>query len=231
MKTKSVTMAACSIVALSMVSARATLQVTDGNFSANPVQTNNVTGWFDTVNATPAYWWETTWAGPNVSPNGTPVLGLSYMFTTLNWAYQSIGVNDGALSSLGITYDVGSFTDAGGLRDLGVTFSVYRVDGTYAGGADNVDINGATGATLLDTVTIFSGPLNPGQMLTGQTVTLDISGSTGSQLFLRLQNAVGTVGEPWVAVDNLAVAPVPEPAAFALMGLGGLALLLRRRSA
>lgn len=219
----------CAAASLLAVPVHAALQVSDGDFEANTTQTTNVAGWFDTIGTNPNNWWEATWAGPNVSPDGTPVLGLSYMFTTLNWTYQSIGVNDSGLSSLPIRYDVGSFTDAGGPRDLGLTFSVYQVDGTYAGGADNVDIAGATGATMLDSVTVFTGALNPGQMLTGQTVLLNVSGSAGSELYLRIQNEVGTTGEPWTAVDNISV--VPEPSTFALLGVAGLlGLCLRRKS-
>lgn len=233
MKTRNKILGLGTVAALAVIPAHAALQVSNGDFSLNPTQTNNVTGWFDTVTVNTGSWWETTWAGPTVSPNGTPVMGLSYNNNTLNWAYQSIGINAGGLSAIGITYDVGSFTDAGAQRDLGLTFSVYQVDGTYAGGADNTDISGATGATLLDSVTVFSGLLNAGQMLTGQTVALNISGSTGSELYLRIENAVGaTTGAngPWTAVDNISVTSVPEPTTLALAGLGGMALLgLRRR--
>jgi len=216
MKTKALlTFAALGIYAATSYGG---LSVSNGDFENNPVQTADVVGWFD--RGVTGNWWESTWAGPTVSPNGTPVLGLSYMYQTLNWAYQSIGVNDGGLTSFALQYDVGSFTDAGGPRDFGLTFSVYKVDGTFAGGADDVDLVGAAGATLLDTITVFSGALDPGQMLTGQTVSFNIAGSAGSELFLRLQNEVGTVGEPWTAVDNIQI--VPEPSA---MALGGLSLL------
>ena len=82
---------------------------------------------------------------------------------------------------------------------------------------------------MLDSVTVFTGALNPGQMLTGQTVLLNVSGSAGSELYLRIQNEVGTTGEPWTAVDNISV--VPEPSTFALLGVAGLlGLCLRRKS-
>ena len=101
-------------------STQAALSITNGDFEADAAQTHNVTDWFDTITTgaqDSGYWWESTWAGPNVSPNGTSVLGLSYMFTTTNWAYQSIGVNDEGLTSLPLKLDIGSFTDAGGDRD------------------------------------------------------------------------------------------------------------------
>ena len=220
-------LAVCGIVAAAQT-AMASLMVTNGDFEADPVQTINVTDWYDTVTVNTSNWWETTWAGPNVSPDGTPVLGLSYMFDTTNWAYQSIGTNDSGALTLALKYDVGSFTDAGGDRDLGVVFSVYQNDGA-TGMDDNVDLAGLSGATLLDSVTTFTGAIGAGVMLTDQMVLLDISGSAGKELFLRLENAVGTVGQPWTAVDNIRIAP--EPASLALVGLGGLALLAvsRRR--
>ena len=98
---------------------------------------------------------------------GGPVLGLSYMNSALNWAYQSIGVNDTAITNLAIQYDVGSFTDAGEARDLGLVFSVYESDGSFSGANDS-DIAGASGVTLVDSITVYSGALSAGELLTDQ---------------------------------------------------------------
>ena len=106
---------------------QADLSITNGDFEADASQTNNVTDWYDTVNDIPDNWWESTWAGPNVSPNGTSVLGLSYMWQTTNWAYQSIGTNTQGISRLVVHFNVGSFADAGSLRDLGVTVGLYGI--------------------------------------------------------------------------------------------------------
>ena len=72
---------------------QAAIVITNGDFEDDATQTSNVTNWFDTVTVNTSNWWETTWAGPTVSPTGTSVLGLSYMWTTTNWAYQSVGTN------------------------------------------------------------------------------------------------------------------------------------------
>lgn len=190
---------------------QAALSVSNGDFEADTAQTSDVTQWYDTIGGTPANWWEATWAGPNVSPNGTSVLGLSYMSSSLNWAYQSIGVNDTAQSSIVVNYDVGSFTDAGGARDLGVTFSIYESDGTFVP-SNNVDIATAGGITLIDSITVLSGSLNPGAVAADQAVQLDISStSTTGELFLQIMNALGGVGEPWVAIDNVSLSESLPP--------------------
>ncbi len=182
---------------------QADLAVTNGDFEADAVQTSNVTDWYDTITATPANWWESTWGGPTVSPNGTSVLGLSYMNTTTNWAYQSIGTGNGR-SSLVVSYDVGSFTDAGGARDLGVTISVYESDGSFVP-ADNTDVDGAAGITLIDSVSTLHAAVAIGAVITDQTVTLDLSTAGSGELFLRFINYAGATGEPWTAIDNVQI--------------------------
>ena len=222
--------------------ANAALTITNGDMENGATPGANqadAVDWFDTITdgaQNSGYWWESTWYGDQVSPNGTSVLGLSFMFENTNWAYQSLGVNDGGLDSLDLQFDIGSFTDAGSVRNMGLTLSVYSVDGTYAGGANNTDIDGATGATLVDSVTLGPVDIASGAMLLGQTASLDISGTSGSELILRLENVPGstyvpgdgssTAGGPWVAVDNISI--VPEPASLVLIGLGGLAMLRRR---
>ena len=212
------------LMSLALVAAaQGSLAITNGDFEADAAQTYNVTNWYDTVTANTSNWWESTWAGPTVSPNGTSVLGLSYMFTTTNWAYQSIGVNDAPLSELYLSFDVGSFTDAGGSRDLGVTVSIFESDGSFVP-ADNTAITGAAGITLVDSISVLN-TLDPG-MMTSEVVMLDLSSAGTGDLFLQFENYVGQSGEPWTAIDNVRI--VPEPATMALLALGGLAI--RRRA-
>ena len=106
---------------------------------------------------------------------------------------------------------------------MGVTVSIYESDGTFVG-ADNTDVAGATGITLIDSVSNLYGSVAIGAYLT-DTITLDLSTAGSGELFLRFENYAGTVGEPWTAIDNVTI--VPEPVTLALLGLGGL--LLRRK--
>lgn len=208
---------------------QAAIVITNGDFQTNAPASNtwNVDSWFDTYptpdGQTNNWWWEATWYGPTVSPTGTSVMGLSYMFDTTNWAYQSVGTNSEALTELKLQYDVGSFTDAGVARDLGVTVSIYESDGTFVG-ADEVDVDGAAGITLIDSVSTLYGSVAVGTYLT-DIITLDLSTAGSGELFLRFENYAGTVDKPWTAIDNVQI--VPEPATLALLGLGGL--LLRRK--
>jgi hypothetical protein len=221
-------LAACSAMALT-ASAHASLQITNGDFQNNAPASNvtDVDSWFDPHTDTAGQWWRATWYGPTVSPNGTSVMGLSWMLQgTQNWAYQGIGVNDGGLSTLTLQFDVGSFTDANGARDMGITLSLFQ-SASFVG-ADNTDIEGAGGVTLIDTVNVTSGSLTPGTFVTKQ-VTLNLGSANGTDpLFLRFENYSTGTGDPWAAIDNVQI--VPEPTAFALVGLAGaLGLIYRRR--
>lgn len=219
----------CGSLALALAPAHAALQVVNGNFQNNAPAGNvgDVDSWFNSLpSGLSTEWWTGTWYGPTVSPNGTSVMGLGWINTTPHWGYQGIGVNDGALSSLNLRFDIGSFTDAGGPRDMGVTLSVYQSSSFV--GADNTDIAGAGGVTLIDTVNLTSGSLTAGQVVTVQTALNLTTANATDPLFLRLVNFSTGVGEPWAAIDNLSI--VPEPSTIALIGLGGLAMLLRRRS-
>ena len=229
MKRMMLLLAVCCLFLMGI--ARAELTITNGDFENSAPESNtwNVEDWFDTYPTADGqleennWWWEATWYGPGVSPTGSSAMGLSYMFEETNWAYQSIGTNSEGLTELTLRFDVGSFTDANKDRDLGVTVSIYQSDGTFVG-ADESDIAGATGITLIDSYSELN-MLASGTYIT-LTATLDLStANTTDELFLRFENYAGTVDEPWVAIDNVQI--VPEPASLVILGIGSL--FLRRK--
>lgn len=132
MMLKRIPLATCGLLIAASGSAHAVLAITNGDFQSNAPGSNvaDVDSWFDAAEngQTDGAWFLSTWYGPTVSPNGTSVMGLSWSGGSAapSWAYQLIGVNDGALGTLDLEVDIGSFTDAGGPRDIGVTFSVYQ---------------------------------------------------------------------------------------------------------
>jgi len=225
-------MIACALAALAAPASQAALQVTNGDFQNNAPANNtwDVDSWFNSLPTVTGQannsWWEGTWYGPTVSPNGTSVMGLGYMFATPHWAYQSLGINDAGASSLALQFDIGSFTDAGGARDMGITVALYQTDGSFTP-ADDVDIAGAAGVTLIDSVSLTSGALAPGESVT-RTANLDLSGANNSSpIFLRFINSPTGTGEPWAAIDNIQI--VPEPGTLAILGVAAAAGLVYRR--
>ncbi|MES2924299.1 MAG: immunoglobulin domain-containing protein [Verrucomicrobiota bacterium] len=191
------------------------LAITNGDFEtgapAAGANQPDVARWFDD-GPNPGNWWEGNWQGSLVSPffANKSCLGLSYLNATGHWAYQHIGTNSAGFQNLKIQFDAGSLTDATGVRNIGVTVSLYQSDGSFTG-ADNVDIATAGGVTLVSTFSVATGDLSAGQVLLGLNGTLSLAtANTTGPLFLRVSNYAAGTGEPWGAVDNLViVANVP----------------------
>jgi len=121
-------------------------------------------------------------------------------------------IEQGALTSthvmmLGQVWDPTNRVDsgAGGNRfKLVVDFDNLTIDGWYEGNAANVN-NG-----------IFTNAFNQNAITAGFSV---------DQIKITQRHGFGDVG----AVDNITIDYVPEPATIALLSLGGLACLLRKR--
>lgn len=207
--------------------AQAALAITNGDFSVAPSSDNqaDITGWYDYDSGN---FWEQSWLESGDTPFGPALAMAGGGFLGRAWAYQAIGTADGA-STLTVRFDYGSFADATVNRDLGVSWSVYAVTGAFVPG-QNVDVSGAAGVTLLDTVAVSSLAVAPGGNAGTATVALNLSAAAGSQLYLRVSNFSPTTNandNGYLWVDNVAL--VPEPSVALLAGLAGMGALRRRR--
>ena len=133
--------------------------------------------------------------------------------TLLDDDYYSFSITPGASAELDFTQ---------------FTFDIYKV----SGGAS------VTGR-LYSSIDAFTAELGNGTisaLTTWETKTIDLSGlapvTAATEFRLYLETG-GTFGPNGVKLDNLTldgdVTVVPEPSTTALLGLGGLALILRRR--
>ena len=154
-----------------------------------------------------------------------------------------------------ITMDIHRFNAGGG--DGGLTITGYASDGTTAlfsviagagGNYGQKDLSTASavmhpgGGNLRDnthddafadntltTITLTLSDFATGYVATADGGTTDLAGSyfaNGDIAFIALQ-AEGSKAR--FGIDNISVTVVPEPSSAALLGLGGLALILRRR--
>lgn len=209
-----------SIAGTLAIPAQAGLVVTNGDFEtpdiAASLQVQDVPDWFDsTVNFT-------SWhRGESADPqeNGTQMLALG----TNGFAYQSLGTMDASDGLLNWSLDKARFADGVATASLIVRF--------YAGNAVGAD---GTAITALGLTQI--GPditLDPfgtdasGTGVMTETGSVDLSSlSAGTQVWISL--TVSNSG--FSPFDNISVQHVvPEPGSLALLGLGGLAMLRRRR--
>jgi len=203
--------AACS-------SAHGTLALANGNFETAPATDNNtdITGWYDYDSGN---FWEQAWLeGIDTPDDYNFSLALAGAANTGKpWAYQAIGTADGA-STLKVTFDYGSFADAGNSRDLGVTWKVYAVTGSFTPG-QNIDINNAPGVTLVASASTSKLQIAPGAKAGIVTLDLDLTNAGASQLYLRVSNFSPTNtnndnGYLWVdqvSIATVMLPPVPPP--------------------
>ncbi len=120
------------------------------------------------------------------------------------------------------------YGDGGGTIDSGVahtadtdTHLVFTTDGTNT----YLYVNGALAHTFTGTALYFSGTTGLGGILSGSSF---VSALPGNILGFAAYNSQLSATE--IAAHSAAfVRAVPEPSTTALLGLGGLALILRRR--
>jgi hypothetical protein len=112
-----------------------------------------------------------------------------------------------------------------------VTITSFDLD-EYVGGDDttvNWTISGSSSGTLASgTWDDFNNVNDPFDLGGRSTVTPNVTGADGEALTLSFEQTFGLV--TYLAMDNLTFAQaVPEPSSTALLGLGGLVLMLRRK--
>lgn len=131
------------------------------------------------------------------------------------------GLGTPGLVSGNVLRSFNGWLDEDGDPSFSISFStaVSSFSAAFAGVTDGLDTRlfAYNGASLLGTV---AGPAST----TGQFVL-----SFSAANITRVAIAPGTFND-YVAVDNINFAPVPEPATYAMMGLGLALIAARRRS-
>lgn len=173
------------------------------------------TGTASSVHATAATW---------SSPAGN---GSIESFSANNWSvgdYFQFQTSTVGFNGLRVSYDqTGSNTGPG---TFGLHYSTDGIAFTQVGGNYSL-INGAWNNTTPTNATSYSFDLS-------SITALDNASSVYFRVVDASTTAIngGTVATTGTGrIDNFTVAVVPEPSTYALLGLGGLALALRRRFA
>jgi hypothetical protein len=181
-----------------------------------------------------------TTPNPSTGHNGLAPQGWSVVQASPDWAapgFDSIFAPTMPSSPAGgnwvIGYSASTIFETIGTSvaitgfDIGKTYelSFWQAHNSDDNGSYNAD--GAWDATLFGTT--LTSPLltDVGNNQVWSFVTLDfVANSTTSNLNLGVSTSTPGTG---ISIDGIAITVVPEPSSTALLGLGGLALMLRRR--
>jgi len=221
MKNVALTFGFVGAAALITGSTQAALRTTNGDFESPDIaasaQIQDVPGWFDSAGNF------TSWhRGESIDPqeNGTQLLAMG---TTNAWVYQSLGTMDFADGTLNWSLDKGRFADGNGSGALTVRF----YSGNTGGAGEDTEIN-TLGLSQIggDIALAAIGSDNNGTGVVTENGAVDLTGLTaGTEIWIEL--SISNSG--FAPFDNISVSHVPEPSSVALIGLGAIAILRRRR--
>ncbi len=142
----------------------------------------------------------------------------------------------GGLLELGMSNNPASiFSDfstlSGGGYSLSLDFGTHYPGTAPAAGPWNFDVVFLDALTNTEISRTTFDAFNASQSALYATELSGTSSFTAASTSTRLMLDATPYGHGWVTVDNISVTQtsVPEPSSAALLGLGGLALILRRR--
>lgn len=249
---KGLALAACALATLVAGTARAaTIAVNFVGGQSGGAGAATVTG---TAGAVPQANWnneapfQQTTAVSIVDSTGTAAASLAYT-TQNNWAASSTAPGGGTNADMMNGY-LDNFQNAGSISVTGLG-TAFTSGGYQVLVYQNTDSNGSFGFTATDnaghTVTAYgqqtggagsnyplagtngfvtstsTDPAGPGSAAN----TVVLNGLTGSNV--TITGLSGTTGDGRVRPNGFQIVPTPEPASLAVVGLGSLGLLARRR--
>lgn len=214
---------------------QAALTLTNGDFDNDA----DLGGGYDETTAPSSWFWdndvdfETFRFGADGNGGWTDNavgFGTDFVAPDNGYLYQTVGTYDSelgvSLSGIGFNrttgvqagdFDVAFYFTTGASFTPGTGVDVSGT-GTLIGSVLDVDISGLTG------VTASSQAFSHSAIFAGSGI------SVGDTVWVRLGDSDDTYGLDEPFIDNLSLSTaVPEPSSTALLGLGGLALILRRR--
>lgn len=151
--------------------------------------------------------------------------GLAFADVYNDFAFKNGGAaGSGSPQSMTLT-----FSGAGISASTSYSLTFFSYDSVSSGGSHTVSFNGASGSSGSAPDLLWTGGSNPttdGQYATTGTFTSDGSGVLTIDLSDSWTGATDTTG---IRLNAFELDVIPEPSSGILLGLGGLAMLMRRR--